>query len=192
MKNNKGLTLVELLAVIALVAMIGVIAFVAMDLINRSNREQAMEAHILTILSSAVSYVSVSDIPLPNRRILLNNFINNEGELLRGFINSPGCNHVLVSNTVETIIVDDANPTQICEVRITLAYLMDAGVLDGDKDGNIINPVTKKPINMEQSYVSIIFVETTGTDVATAETLRARNAIGRYDGRWFYQLREVR
>jgi len=189
MKNNKGLTLVELLAVISLVALVGIIAFVAMDRINRENRDQILEAHYTTVVSSAISYVPTSNIPLPGRPMDIAGFIDNNGKLMRGFTTNPNCGFVLVSSS--GIVGGTQAENVICEVRITLEYLMDAGVLDGDENGRVINPITRKPINMKDSYISIIQVEQSGTNVVTVSELRNRGAIGQYDGKWFYQFREV-
>jgi len=187
MKNNKGLTIVELLAVITFLAIVGIIAFVAIDVINRANREDALEAHVTNMLSSSLSYVSISDIPLPDIYITTTQLGLVDGNLTNAWGSGAACVYrVSLGLAGERISV--GNASNICELRITLEYLVDRGVLGVNDEGIMVNPITDKNVDLKQSYISVIMVSQASSNVTTT-TLSS--TIGKYDGKWYYQLREV-
>lgn len=155
MKDNRGFTLVELLAVIAILAIIAVASFEAIDSVNKGNKEKAEKVHIQNILNSALSYVPTSDIVLPNSEAI------------------SGCNTYKYKKTGMTKI---NSSDKVCVVEVYLSKLVDEGVLDN----NLKNPLTGKELNMDESYVKILYM-----------TKGSEDTVGKYDGQYFYQLFEV-
>lgn len=63
MKNEKGLTLIELLAVIVILGIIAAIAVPSIGSIIQKSREDAVKADAITILNAAKNYVAANGIP---------------------------------------------------------------------------------------------------------------------------------
>lgn len=133
MKNNRGFTLVELLAVIAILAIIAVATFETIDSVNKGNKEKAEKVHTQNILNSAVAYVPTSEVVLPN------------------CIEVSGCN---TYNYKKTGLTKSNSSTEICIVKVYLSKLVDEGILDD----NLKNPLTGSLLNMDESYVQINFI----------------------------------
>lgn len=159
MKDNKGFTLVELLAVIAILAILGLIALEAIESVNKGNKEKAEKANRNGILTSAVAYVPTSEVKLPN--------------VITG---TSGCKVYEYKVTGTT-----GSGTSICQVNVYLSYLNKSGVLADE----ITNPNAGKKLNLDSSYVSIIYL--TSASSVTDE----RKETGKFDGNYFYELHEV-
>jgi prepilin-type N-terminal cleavage/methylation domain-containing protein len=132
MKDTKGFTLVELLAVITILGLLGIIALEAIESVNKGNKEKAEELQRQNILTSAIAYVPTSDIYLP--------------DTVPGM---SGCSTYAYSATSKT-----TSGSHVCEVRIILNYLVKEGILEEQ----IENPLTGAYINMDSSYVRIYYV----------------------------------
>ncbi|GKU81445.1 prepilin-type N-terminal cleavage/methylation domain-containing protein [Niallia sp. NCCP-28] len=65
-KNEKGLTLIELLAVIVILGIIAAIAIPSIGSIIQKSKEDATKADAITILNSAKNYVAANGIPSEN------------------------------------------------------------------------------------------------------------------------------
>jgi prepilin-type N-terminal cleavage/methylation domain len=159
MKDNKGFTLVELLAVITLLALVAVAAFETIDSVNRGNKEKAEKVHTQNILNSAISFVPTSDVILP--------------DVVKG---TTSCKTNKYKKTANTI----AATTNVCSVEVYLSRLVTEGVLED----NLKNPLKDKLLNMDTSYIEIIFLTP-----STKYTVDGK--VGKYDGSYFYQVIEV-
>lgn len=156
MKETKGFTLVELLAVITILGLLGIIALEAIESVNKGNKEKAEEIQRQNILTSAISYVPTSDIELPNVTL-----------------GTSGCKtHTYTASSNST------SGSSICEVKITLNYLVKEGVLEE----NIKNPLTGEYINMDSAYVRIHYV------TSLSSVTEDRRKLGQFDGNYFYEL----
>ncbi|MBQ6446983.1 MAG: type II secretion system protein [Bacillus sp. (in: Bacteria)] len=62
-KNEKGLTLIELLAVIVILGIIAAIAVPSIAGIIQNSKEDAVKADAITVLNAAKNYVAANDIP---------------------------------------------------------------------------------------------------------------------------------
>jgi len=164
MKDTRGFTLVELLAVITILVLLGLIALEAIDSINKRNREDAELIQRKNILNAVISYVPTSSIKLPN-------LVTTE----------EGCRY---SNALYSIKKGNMSTSvnNLCSVSIYLDYLMAFGVLEY----GIKNPLTGKEIDIEKAYVKIIYV----TDVDNVDSIidKERREKGRFDGQYFYEL----
>lgn len=156
MRNTKGFTLVELLAVITILGLLGIIALEAIESINRGNKEKAETIQRQNILTSAIAYVPTSSIKLPN---------TNPG--------ISGCNTHFHTATGSTTTGND-----ICEVRITLNYLVKEGILDE----KIENPKTGEYINMDAAFVRIYYIS------SLSSLTKEQRELGQFDGNYFYEL----
>lgn len=134
MKDNRGFTLVELLAVIAILAIIAVATFETIDSVNKGNKEKAEKVHTQNILNSAVAYVPTSEVVLPDC-----------------IDTTFGCN---TYNYKKTGTTKSNSSTEICIVKVYLSKLVDEGILDD----NLKNPLTGSLLNMDESYVQINFI----------------------------------
>lgn len=132
MKDNKGFTLVELLAVIAILAILGLIALEAIESVNKGNKEKAENINRNSILTSAVSYVPTSDVVLPN-----------------AVVGTSGCKVYTYTKSGKT-----GSGSTVCEVKLYLSYLVKEGVLEED----VANPNVGKKLNLNSSYISIIYL----------------------------------
>lgn len=137
MKDTKGFTLVELLAVITVIGLLGIIALEAIESVNKGNKEKAEEIQRHNILTSAIAYVPTSEVELPNE-----------------VVGTSGCEEHLytVHHTYKA-------GSTICEVNISLAYLSKEGIIEEQ----IENPLTGEYIDMNESYVRIQYVTSTSS-----------------------------
>lgn len=132
MKDNKGFTLVELLAVIAILAILGLIALEAIESVNKGNKEKAENINRNGILVSALAYVPTSSVELPNSPI-----------------GSTDCTVYEYKTTGKT-----GSGNTICQVNLYLSYLVNTGVMEDD----LTNPTAGKKLDLDKSYVSIIYL----------------------------------
>ena len=137
MKDNKGFTLVELLAVIAIIAILGLISLEAIESINKGNKEKAEKVNRNGILTSAVSYVPTSEIELPNSTT-----------------GSVGCSTYEYKTTGKT-----GSGSTVCQVNVYLSYLIKNGVLSDE----LSNPNNNKKLDLDNSYVSILYLTSSGS-----------------------------
>ena len=154
MRNNKGFTLVEILGVITLLALLGIIALESIESVNKGNKEKAANAQRESILTAAVAYVPTSSIKLPNA--------------VTGTSDCKTYTYPSSSNSGSTI----------CEVKIYLSYLVEEGLLEE----KIQNPLNGKLLNLDTSYVSIIYL----TTVTSVDSTRRDE--GKFDGNYFYEV----
>ena len=159
MKENKGFTLVELLAVIVIIGLLGIIALESIESVNKGNKEKAEEIQRQNILTSAIAYVPTSTIKLPNV---------NPG--------TSGCKTYTYTPTSTS-----GSGTSICEVQVTLKYLVKEGLLED----NLEDPAAGKKLNMDSSYVSIYYLSSAST------FSEDRIEQGQFDGPYFYELHYV-
>ena len=162
--NDRGFTLVELLAVITILALLALTTLEVMDVVNRGNREKTYETQVTSILTSAVSYVSTSKIKLPTVSP-----------------NTSGCttityNHISDTNTKSEII--NADESMLCKVNIYLTLFTNEGVLDSE----IKNPKTGKNLDMQASYITITYGKE--DDIEDDEVYKV-------DGHYVYRLHYV-
>lgn len=159
MKANKGFTLVELLAVITIIGLLGLIALESIESVNKGNKEKTEEIQRQNILTSAIAYVPTSNVYLPNVTP-----------------DTSGCAHYKYTSSNVS-----GSGNKICEVQVSLEYLVNEGVLEDD----LSNPENGEKINMSESYVSIWYL--TSASSYTEE----RKAQGQFDGPYFYELHYV-
>lgn len=79
-KNEKGLTLIELLAVIVILGIIAAIAIPSIAGIIQNSKEDAVRADAITILNAAKNYAAandVSDLTSIDETILDDRYVNN-------------------------------------------------------------------------------------------------------------------
>ena len=121
--NNKGFTLVEMMAVIAIIALLGLIITPGIISIRNSVLESTLESRLSMIENAAKDYAQ-----------------ENIDEL---------------KSSVTTTYDGSRSPNADCIYR-TVNYLINAGYLkssnsymgrDGDKENQIINPVTGESMN---------------------------------------------
>lgn len=163
MKNNKGFTLVELLAVITILALVAVATLEAIDSVNKGNKEKAEKIYIQNILTSAISFVPTSLIILPD-------------ETTTNLICVANKTNEYKKNNTNTIKAT----TNICSAKIYLSRLVEEGILEA----NLTNPRTNKKLNMDSSYVEILYITTSNTSLTN-------NVTGKFDGQYFYRIIEV-
>ncbi|WP_397428574.1 type II secretion system protein, partial [Priestia koreensis] len=63
LKNQKGLTLIELLAVVVILGIIAAIAIPSIGNIIQKSKEDAVKADAMQVISAAKTYVSANGIP---------------------------------------------------------------------------------------------------------------------------------
>lgn len=68
-KNEKGLTLIELLAVIVILGIIAAIAIPSIGSIIQKSKEDAVKADAITVLNAAKNYVAANGIPEGTEKI---------------------------------------------------------------------------------------------------------------------------
>ena len=147
MRNNKGFTLVELLAVITIIALLGIVALESIESVNRGNKEKAEKVQRESILESAIAYVPTSKVKLPN--------------VIPG---TAGCVTYRYTPSGTT-----GSGSSICEVRLSLSFLVQEGLLEN----KIEDPVAGKDLNMNNSYVSIKYL-TRASDIPSSERDRGQ------------------
>ena len=153
--KNRGFTLVELLAVITLMALLALAAFELLDSVNKGNKEKAENVQISNILTSAISYISTSEIKLPDvadayadKRGISNCAGKSNGELAQASYNDLEDEKKVVQN------MQKEGYTKICSTRVSLKYLSEVGIVES----RIKNPITGKYYSMAESEILIYYI----------------------------------
>lgn len=140
--DNKGFTLVEILAVIVILTILAAASFTVMDAVNKRNLDKASAIQKQEILEGASMLLSsLKGARMPNK----------EGNCTEIGINSDlTVKYIANGGTV--------NKKEICKVTVTVGNLIDAGILDyNDKEKeNLIEPASKKVISRD-STIEITF-----------------------------------
>lgn len=138
--NNKGFTLVEILAVIAILGILATITIPTVGTLIETNKENSMDNLKKSIISAAKIYIS------DNRyKIKLAN---------------DSCEP---DNTRNISTINDSSEMFIKKNfgKLKIQTLVDAGNLTTNKDGKILNPIDNKELNLESSYIIVKYDCTT-------------------------------
>ena len=126
--NNKGFTLIEVLAVIVILSILMAIMVPSVGNIMKKNKEDNYQNLKDSIISAAKIYIS-----------------DNRYQITVG------------SCTTQNAKVDvlSINNVTLTDSKITIQTLANAGNLKTTSDGKIINPKDKKSLNLDNSYVVV-------------------------------------
>ena len=133
--NNKGFTLVEMLAVVVILGILATIMVSTATNFIKDNKEKQYKNLEKSVLSAAKVYISDYryDIELdPNTK----------------------CNNVNDKRSIKSINTDNGVDT-LNESQIKLQMLVNDGDLSTNKDNKIINPKNDKEINQNSSYIVV-------------------------------------
>lgn len=156
--KNRGFTLVELLAVITLMALLSLAAFELLDSVNKGNKEKAEDIQIKNILTSAISYISTSEIKLPD---IADAYIDK-----RGFSTCVGKSNGELNQAAYNGLEDEKKVaqdmqkngyTKVCSTKVSLNHLSEAGIVES----RIKNPITGKYYSMSESGILIYYITNT-------------------------------
>lgn len=125
--NNKGFTLIEVLAVIVILSILMAIMVPSVGNIMKKNKEDNYQNLKDSIISAAKIYIS-----------------DNRYQITVG-----NCD---VSNKAD---IESINNVTLTDSKITIQTLANAGNLKTTSDGKIINPKDKKSLNLDNSYVVV-------------------------------------
>ena len=128
--NNKGFTLIEVLAVVVILSVLAAIMVPSVNYIINQNKENNYENLKNSIISAAKIYLS-----------------DNRYEIS---INK------LCSNATEKITITSINGKNLTNSKLPIKWLVDSKSLSTNSDGDIINPSNKnKKLNLDDSYVLV-------------------------------------
>ena len=128
--NNKGFTLIEVLAVVVILSVLAAIMVPSVNYIINQNKENNYENLKNSIISAAKIYLS-----------------DNRYEIS---INK------LCSNATEKIAITSINGKNLTDSKLPIKWLVDSKSLSTNSDGDIINPSDKnKKLNLDDSYVLV-------------------------------------
>lgn len=125
--NNKGFTLIEVLAVIVILSILMAIMVPSVGNIMKKNKEDNYQNLKDSIISAAKIYIS-----------------DNRYQITVG-----NCDD---SNKAD---IESINNVTLTDSKITIQTLADAGNLKTTSDGKIINPKDKTSLNLGNSYVVV-------------------------------------
>lgn len=126
--NNKGFTLIEVLAVIVILSILMAIMVPSVGNIMKKNKEDNYQNLKDSIISAAKIYIS-----------------DNRYQITVG------------SCTTQNAKVDvlSINDQTLSSSKLPISFLADAGNLKTTSDGKIVNPKDKKNLNLNSSYVVV-------------------------------------
>lgn len=126
--NNKGFTLIEVLAVIVILSILMAIMVPSVGNIMKKNKEDNYQNLKDSIISAAKIYIS-----------------DNRYQITVG------------SCTPQNAKVDvlSINDQALSSSKLPINFLVDAGNLKTTSDGKIVNPKDKKSLNLNSSYVVV-------------------------------------
>ncbi len=125
--NNKGFTLIEVLAVIVILSILMAIMVPSVGNIMKKNKEDNYQNLKDSIISAAKIYIS-----------------DNRYQITVG-----NCDD---SNKAD---IESINDMTLTDSKITIQTLADAGNLKTTSDGKILNPKDKTSLNLDNSYVVV-------------------------------------
>ncbi len=125
--NNKGFTLIEVLAVIVILSILMAIMVPSVGNIMKKNKEDNYQNLKDSIISAAKIYIS-----------------DNRYQITVG-----NCDD---SNKAD---IDSINNKTLNSSQLPISFLVDAGNLKTTSDGKIVNPKDKKNLNLNSSYVVV-------------------------------------
>lgn len=103
LKNEKGLTLVELLAVIVILAIVAAIAIPAIGNIIENSRYNAVKADAINVLNAANLYFTENngETSVDVGTLKTNGFLDSEGKITNGTITKANEGHKLSTEEIE-------------------------------------------------------------------------------------------
>ena len=125
--NNKGFTLIEVLAVIVILSILMAIMVPSVGNIMKKNKEDNYQNLKDSIISAAKIYIS-----------------DNRYQITVG-----NCDD---SNKAD---IESINNKTLNSSQLPISFLVDAGNLKTTSDGKILNPKDKKNLNLNSSYVVV-------------------------------------
>ena len=125
--NNKGFTLIEVLAVIVILSILMAIMVPSVGNIMKKNREDNYQNLKDSIISAAKIYIS-----------------DNRYQITVG-----NCDD---SNKAD---IESINNKTLNSSQLPISFLLDAGNLKTTSDGKILNPKDKTSLNLTNSYVLV-------------------------------------
>lgn len=126
--NNKGFTLIEVLAVIVILSILMAIMVPSVGNIMKKNKEDNYQNLKDSIISAAKIYIS-----------------DNRYQITVGSCTTQNAKVAVLS----------INNVTLTDSKITIQTLADAGNLKTTSDGKIINPKDKTSLNLGNSYVVV-------------------------------------
>lgn len=126
--NNKGFTLIEVLAVIVILSILMAIMVPSVGNIMKKNKEDNYQNLKDSIISAAKIYVS-----------------DNRYQIIVGSCTTT-------NTKVDVLSVNDQT---LSSSKLPISFLVDAGNLKTTSDGKILNPKDKTSLNLGNSYVVV-------------------------------------
>ena len=134
--NNKGFTLVEVLAVVVILGILATIMVSTATNFIKDNKKEQYNNLKKSILSAAKVYISDYryDITLDPSTV---------------------CGSGVTERPISSITKNSRVVVNLYRSQITLRMLVDDGDLSTNKDGKIINPENDKEINLDTSVIKV-------------------------------------
>jgi len=151
--NNKGFTLVEVLAVIVILGIIMAIMAPNVSILLEKSKEDNYEHLEKSIVSAAKMYISDYKYKIS----------------VVGSCPASGSGTLKIKEIIDGDGIDDNN--ELTDSRISIKKLVNEGNLETDNDGNILNPKDKEQkLNKESSYIEVLYdCDTKGYKYETPE-----------------------
>jgi len=134
--DNKGFTLVEVLAIVIILGVLIAIMIPNINNLINKNKEDSYKQLLKSFENAAKIYTSDYRYDI---KLNTNNNCNDEG--------------------ITELNVISISTTNLIESKISLNVLVTAGALEISKDGNIYNPMNNEMyLDLENSYVTIKYI----------------------------------